>query len=131
TTTLFRSAEGEIWLVAAGNKPAYAPTTQASFHIVPRNYDAGFIAVDQDSCSRCHNSVNRHVDEFDSRRDWYGRVRGSDQIFSFHPFEPGSISYNGFSSTPRMRHALVRAGLLEHYDARRHPATIYQRSRVE
>lgn len=131
TTTVFRSAEGEIWRVAAGNKPAYAPTTQASFHIVPRNYDAGFIAVDQDSCSRCHNSVNRHVDEFDSRRDWYGRVRGSDQIFSFHPFEPGSISYNGFSSTPRMRHALVRAGLLEHYDARRHPATIYQRSRVE
>jgi hypothetical protein len=131
TGTMFRSSQGETWRVAASRRATYAPTTTASFHIVPRHYDAGFIAVDQQSCSRCHSSVNRHVDDFDAARDWYGRVRGSDQIFSFHPFEPGSISYNGFSSNPRMRGSLIRAGLLEQYDARKHTASVYRRSRVE
>lgn len=131
TGTVFRSAEGETWRVAAGRRATYAPTTKASFHVVPRNYDAGFIAVDQQSCARCHSSVNRHVDDFDAGRDWYGRVRGSDQIFSFHPFEPGSISYNGYSSSPSIRSSLTRAGLLEHYDARKHPTSVYRRSRVE
>jgi hypothetical protein len=129
--TVFRSAEGEMWRVAAGRRETYAPTTKASFHIVPRNYDAGFIAVDQQSCGRCHNSANRHVDDFDAGRDWYGRVRGSDQIFSFHPFDPSSISYNGFSSNPRIRSSLTRTGLPERYDAHKHPANLYRRSRVE
>ncbi len=131
TTTPFRSAEGEVWRIANGLRVTYAPTTQAAFHVVPRNYDAGFIAVDQQSCSRCHASVNRHVDDFDSGRDWYGRVRGSDQIFSFHPFEPGTISYNGYSSSPGMRSSLTRAGLLQQFDARKHPASTYRRSRIE
>jgi hypothetical protein len=115
----------------SGRRQTYAPTTKAGFHIVPSNYDAGFIAVDQQSCARCHSSVNRHVNDFDAARDWYGRVRGSDQIFSFHPFEPSSISYNGFASSPRMRSSLMRAGLLEKYDPQKHSASLYRRSRVE
>jgi hypothetical protein len=131
TRTVFRSAEGELWRTTSGRAATYAPTTQASFHIVPRNYDAGFIAIDHQSCSRCHSSVNRHVDEFDAGRDWYGRVRGSDQIFSFHPFEPRTISYNGYSAHPSMRSSLVRAGLLEQYNLQKHPTSVYRRSRVE
>lgn len=131
TKTVFRSAEGELWRTTSSRAATFAPTTQASFHVIPRNYDAGFIAVDQQSCSRCHSSVNRSVDEFDAGRDWYGRVRGSDQIFSFHPFEPSTISYNGYSSNPSMRSSLTRAGLLEQYDSRKHPVSVYRRSRVE
>jgi hypothetical protein len=131
TTSVFRSAEGELWRATAGHRQVYAPTTKAPFHIVPRNYDAGYIAIDQQSCARCHSSVNRHVNDFDTARDWYGRVRGSDQIFSFHPFEPQSISYNGFAQSVSMRSSLVSAGLLEQFDPQRHPATYYRRSRVE
>ncbi len=131
TTTVFRSAEGEICARGGRSARDLRATTQAAFHIVPRNYDAGYIAIDQQSCTRCHSSVNRHVDDFDSGRDWYGRVRGSDQIFSFHPFEPGSISYSGFASSVSMRSSLVRAGLLEQFDPQKHAAARYRRSRVE
>jgi hypothetical protein len=117
--------------VGAGRRATHAPTTQAAWHIIPRNYDAGFIAVDQASCARCHASVNRHVDEFDYGRDWYGRVRGSDRIFSFHPFDPSCVSSNGFPSGAQMRGELLRAGLLEKFNSARHAPQFYQRSRVE
>lgn len=131
TTTPFKSCEGVYWRVGAGRRVTHAPTTQAAWHIVPRNYDAGFISVDQASCARCHSSANRHVDEFDAGRDWYGRVRGSDRIFSFHPFEPSSVSSNGFPTPVRMRSALLRGGLLERFRASRHSSAFYQRSRLE
>jgi hypothetical protein len=129
--TTFRSAEGEVWRVGGKGYGTHAPTTKASWHVVPKNYDAGFIAIDQASCARCHRSVNRHVDHFDAGRDWYGRVRGSDRIFSFHPFDPGSISYSGYPQPIRLRSELLAAGLLEPYDARRHPPEVYTRSRAE
>lgn len=130
-TTPFRSAQGELWRVGKGRLATYAPSTQAAWHVVPRNYDAAFISVDQKSCARCHASVNRHVDDFDSGRDWYGRVRGSDRIFSFHPFDPSCISGNGYPSGVRMRTELISAGVLESFNAQKHTAAVYQRCRSE
>ena len=52
-------------------------------------------------------------------RDWYGRIRGSDGIFSFHPFDPNSISGNGYPAPVRMRDELVSSGVIERYDALR------------
>lgn len=125
TGATFRSAAGEVWQ-GAGGVTTCAPTTSARFHIVPAGYDAGFISVDNKSCMRCHDSVNLSVDEFDYSRDWYGRIRGSDGIFSFHPFSLGSISHNGFPVSVQMRSEFVRSGILEKYDPRRHPNSIYQ-----
>lgn len=126
TTTPFRSALGEDWRRSLGGVRACAPTTDAPFHIVPANYDAGFVDADSISCMRCHETVGHHVREFQPYRDWYGRVRGSDAIFSFHPFSTSCVSNNGFGQTVKLRPELVKAGLLEQYDDERHPARVYQ-----
>lgn len=89
-----------------------APTAKG-FNIVPDNYHGGYIKVTKQSCMGCHEHTLRPVDDFDFRRDWYGRVRGSDNIFSFHVFDPASISDNGFRRPVRLRAELVNAGLLE------------------
>ncbi len=38
------------------------------------------------------------VTDFNAGRDWYGHIRGSDGIFSFHPFSPDCISGNGYGA---------------------------------
>lgn len=123
--TEFKSAAGLNWRRGTNGITAAAPTTAASFHIVPAKYDAGFIEVDSVSCFRCHSTVNQHVDRFQSGRDWYGRIRGSDGIFSFHPFSPSSISYNGYPNTVRMREEMIAGGVLEKFDPSRHHNAIY------
>jgi hypothetical protein len=127
--TQFRSALGSTWRKSANGVHTCAPTTAARFHIVPANYDAGFIEVDRVSCLRCHETTNQHVRDFQSGRDWYGRVRGSDGIFSFHPFEPSSISGNGYGNTsPQMRTEFVRGGILERFSPARHSPRLYHRA---
>ncbi len=113
--TPFKSALGQEWKPAVNGAPAHAPTTDAAFHIVPKNYKGGFVEVSSKSCMRCHDSTQKHARDFQESRDWYGRVRGSDNIFSFHIFEPGSISYNGFGGEPNLRKDLIKAGLLKHW----------------
>ncbi|MCS7046497.1 MAG: hypothetical protein NZO58_09095 [Gemmataceae bacterium] len=113
--TPFKSALGQAWKQSADGLEAFAPTTTAEFHIVPKNYAGGLIEVSSQSCMRCHDSTLKHARDFQPFRDWYGRVRGSDNIFSFHIFEPSSISYNGFGGEPTLRRALIDAGLLKHW----------------
>lgn len=123
--TVFKSVLGGTWRRGIGGLSTTAPTTRARFHIVPANYDAGFIEVDRVSCMRCHSTVNQSVRRFQPGRDWYGRIRGSDGIFSFHPFALESISRNGFSNAVHLRRELVEAGLLVHFDKHKHPHAIY------
>jgi hypothetical protein len=78
------------------------------------------------SCAKCHESTLKHVDEFDTPRQWYGRVRGSDRIFTFHPIEPASISTNGAPRQVRLRQAFVDSGLVAWYDRSKHPSDVYQ-----
>lgn len=126
-TTPFRSALGAYWREGSNGVNTAAPTTKDDFHVVPANYDAGFVEVDRFSCMRCHETVNQHVDRFDSGRDWYGRIRGSDGIFSFHPFDPSCISYNGYEQQARLRGEFVKGGLIERYDSSKHSAEHYTR----
>jgi len=111
--TPFKSALGQEWKRGEDGTEAHAPTTDADFHIIPKNYRGGFVEVSSTSCMRCHDSTLKHARDFQALRDWYGRVRGSDNIFSFHIFEPGSISHNGFSNEPSLRRDLINAGLLQ------------------
>lgn len=111
--TPFKSALGQEWKRNADGYEAFAPSTQAAFHIVPKNYKGGFVEVSSNSCMRCHDSTLKHARDFQAFRDWYGRVRGSDNIFSFHIFEPGSIAYNGIGREPSLRRDLVDSGLLK------------------
>lgn len=126
SNTTFESASGLVWRESKEGVKTCAPTTKAAFHIVPANYDAGFVAVDHKSCMRCHNSVNESVRKFDAGRDWYGNIRGSDGIFSFHPFAPESISHNGFAQGVRLRREFEQAGILEKFDPARHSHKFYQ-----
>lgn len=70
-------------------------------------------------------------DVFSSGRQWYGRVRGADQIFSFHPFALESIADNGASLPVRMRRELTDAGIIAPFDGRVHTAARYVRSQEE
>lgn len=92
---------------------SFAPTSREGFGLVPRNYQAATIAVNTKSCARCHESTLRHANEFDFFRDWYGRVRGSDGIFSFHPFEPSSISYSGIYQGAEIRKSFLDHGIVK------------------
>jgi hypothetical protein len=116
TETPFKSALGQPWLEKDGYA-AHAPSTQADFHIVPRNYGGALLAADSKQCMSCHETVQMHVNDFQPFRDWYGRVRGSDGIFSFHIFEHSSIAGNGADVPVYLRRDLTQAGLLKQWNA--------------
>ncbi|MCC7085525.1 MAG: hypothetical protein IT427_11010 [Pirellulales bacterium] len=125
TSTTFRSAIGEVWRESPSGVKAYAPTSSKGFNIVPAKYDGGFVQVDRTSCLRCHDSVNKPVTDFNPGRDWYGRIRGSDGIFSFHPFAVESISDNGYGATIHMRPEMEKAGVIAKFDPKVHQNTMY------
>lgn len=131
-TTPFRSARGAVWK-EQGTLRSYAPTTDAEVHVVPRGYAAGFLSVDDETCSRCHRDAGRPF------RDWYdniiayGELWGEDESFSWHPFatarfvDPSSGSVREFNYDNReMRADFVSAGVLVRYERARHPDTLYR-----
>jgi hypothetical protein len=122
----FRNVSGKAWRESPNGVKTFAPTTSAAFHIVPANYDAGFVQVDSTSCMRCHDSVGKPVTDFNPGRDWYGHIRGSDGILSFHPFSPDCVSDNGFGRGVSMRTEFEKTGVIAKYDPTQHPAKFYQ-----
>lgn len=129
----FKDVHGSPWRTA-GKLTAHAPATEAPWHIVPAGYDGCAVEVSVRSCQRCHDTTQRHAEEFAENRgvarypyrDWYARVRGSGGIFSFHPFNPASISYNGSSRPVAINARLVNAGVIAEYNPRVHVASKYQ-----
>ena len=102
---IFRSALGATWTKAV-DSPSI-PTLNEGHGIMPINYDGDFIEVSSKSCARCHDTVNTHVRNFDFRRDWYGKIRGSDGIFSFSIFDPSCISDNGIGQGVKINQELL------------------------
>lgn len=122
TTTPFVASMGGIFATDRSST-AFAPTATHQESIVPPKYLATFLGTDRESCANCHQHTLRHVDRF-SHDEWYGYVRGSDGIFSFHPIEAASI---GPPDKPvRFNSTLVEAGMVETFDPARHPSTVYQ-----
>jgi hypothetical protein len=112
----FKSARDKVWISKAGYE-GYAPTTNEEYHIVPKNFDGGFVAVDSKSCARCHDSTMKDASYFEPVRDWYGMVRGDDNIMSFHIFSKSSIRNDGRTVWPELNQQLVEAGLLKHWNS--------------
>jgi hypothetical protein len=127
-TTPWKSAIAAIWREGYDGGAVHAPTVEegAGFHIVPENYRGYAFSVDDASCMQCHQHTNMTARTFDRQRGWWGRVRGDDAIFSFHPIDPKTISTNGQNRTARVRQSFVEAGILTGYDARRHRPPLYQ-----
>jgi len=99
----FSSAKGKTWVRSSETGASYAPTTKAGFHIVPKDYDGALIEVSKESCMKCHQTTAKHASDFQPGRDWYGRVRGSDGIFSFHAFDSRHVSHGGLRVDPVLR----------------------------
>lgn len=102
-----------------------APTTTADFHIVPRGYHATTLCKVNDhytseGCMQCHRDTQKKVAAIDPGRDWYGRVRGSDGIFSFHAYDPSVIGLRGQSRGYRFNRRLTEAGYWQPINHRLH-----------
>ena len=121
---VFKDVSHEAWF-EDGETRIHSPTSSQNFSIVPKGYGGTFLGSDNQSCMRCHQDTLVHVDQFDARRDWYGFVRGDDNIFTFLPIDPSSISSNGMNRATRLRQEFVAAGMVAMYDPSIHPASRY------
>ncbi|HLJ94881.1 MAG TPA: hypothetical protein VKU02_17015 [Gemmataceae bacterium] len=116
----FQDVSGETWVATVDGK-GYAPTTESSFSIVPRNYAGSHVPMTAKACMQCHETSGMHTTQIGPLgRDWYGFAAGGGpgggEIFSFHIFDPSCISYNGFVQGVRLRSELLQAGLLRRWD---------------
>lgn len=115
------------------------PTRSSSqkFGVVPANYFS--VRADNNSCARCHIDTLRHTDEFDNKtvysdrvsRQWYGRVRGSDGIFSFDIFDNSS---KGRIFTPiKLRRDFIKNGIIEEFSSKKHrpPQYLFTRGTIQ
>jgi hypothetical protein len=80
--------------------------TARGFSLVPSGWLGGFIPVNGESCMNCHKDAG-HVVNLDDETRW--RLRGSDAIFSFHPFAPDAGTNNQLA---QFNPILARAGLI-------------------
>ena len=117
----FDDATGTQW-----REGCFAPTSEQAFSIYPAGYDGAFMGTDDRSCRECHRTAGLDGDVIDPRspKQKYGFILGSDEIFSYHPFDPGCISYDGFNRTPVFRN---ESGALEPFNPARHPRDVYRR----
>lgn len=122
--TPFRSSQGEVWK-RDGDLECHAPTTEDDFSVVPARYDAGVVAVDEMSCARCHRNTAQPIGEFQPENVLYGTIWGSDQIFSWHPFDPDTARGNVEGLIYSMRQSFLDGNIVEEYDSTRHRAEDY------
>lgn len=105
------SARGKAWVVHKGYE-GYAPTTDEDYHIIPKKADHGFVEIAQKSCMRCHSDTMKDASALQSPREWYGRVRGDDNIISFHIFDGAAIG-KAVMAEPKIRQDLITRGLIK------------------
>ncbi|MDA9951061.1 hypothetical protein N9D31_00675 [Oligoflexaceae bacterium] len=128
TSTVFKSSYGMAWKKNA-ELVTFAPSTKSALSIVPRNYDAGMIEVNDVSCARCHAQAGKRVSNFNDALYLYGEMWGKDKTFSFHPFDENeydklrsTLSRNTAQINPR----LEQLGLVEMFDETKHKAPYYR-----
>lgn len=88
--TPFKSTLGEPWLSKDGYDCAVA-TAEGPDSIVPPGYNGDFFQVGKKTCINCHQDTQKHAFDIQNPRQWYGYVRGSDGIFTWHPFEVAQV----------------------------------------
>lgn len=109
--TVFQSAMNTEWKRSA-DKVSYAPSTSASFQIVPKKHIAGLFENNEASCARCHDQTGRPLGQLDKRATLYGEIWGEDHIFTWHPFEPVVDMYSVSDGSRIPSKKLTKAGLL-------------------
>lgn len=77
-------------------------TTDEDNNYIPKNFMGNIT-----NCTACHMQAQKHSRQITPNREWYGNVRGSDQIFSFNVFDESSIDYGGFIRPKFFRRGLT------------------------
>lgn len=116
---VFKSVRGKPFATEGhGKETTFAPFSAHADQIVPKNYLGGLIKVSFKSCMGCHQDTDQSAVMFNSSRDWWGRVRGSDAILSFHPFDPSCVSDTGLGKGIKLRRELVASNMLRQWKER-------------
>lgn len=126
TSTPFKSCHGEHWRTAVDGSVCHCPTTEDEFSIIPANYDAGMFEVSDQSCARFHNNASQPIANFRDNAVLYGRIWGSDQVFSFHPFRPELVLSDSDYTGDDLRPEFISAGVVEPFDADLHLPEFYR-----
>lgn len=126
TSTPFQSVLGTTWKDHNG-KMSFAPKVNQDFSIFPRGNRLHALEVSTKTCTQCHQETGRPMATMFHEDSLYGEIWGSDRIFSFHPFTPGSI-YTGVQAQDhrQFRSEFISSGLLEAYNPEKHPSSMYK-----
>jgi hypothetical protein len=124
TTTTFVSAYDSVWRQSAdGTQQAFAASTAATdLSVVPVQYQAGLIAVNETSCVRCHEQTAKELANWYDGLTLYGDVWGTDEVFTFHVFDESYYpdldldTGNGVQDNRHMNPALVSMGMIKQFD---------------
>lgn len=128
----FRSAKGIPWK-QSGNLITHAATTDAGFHIVPRDYDGGFLEVSDEACRACHQDAGRPFRDYYDNVLAYGELWGEDESFTWHPFDAGNFvdadgDVRNFNhDNRRIRPDFTAGGVIVAYEPSRHPQTTWKK----
>lgn len=129
--TPFQSVGSILWK-SNGTQVTFAASTLSSYSIVPKQYDAGMLQVDDVSCRRCHKDGGRQIGDYYDDLIAYGELWGEDEIFSWHPFETkmfvnaqGEVQ-NFNDDNRRLRPDFASAGLVVTYNPSLHPSSLYK-----
>lgn len=120
----FVSSYGAVWKSGSGLK-SFAASTTSKFSVVPNNFEASLIEVRDVSCQRCHKDAQKAIKDFNENAVLYGDIWGSDQIFSFHPFDP-KLCRGAADDNRELRPIFKSSGLVQTYDASLHTADYYK-----
>jgi hypothetical protein len=132
TTTTFVSAYGATWR-QSGAQTAYAASTASALSIVPVHYTAGIIEVRESSCVRCHQETAKELEQWYPGLTLYGQVWGTDQVFTFHPFDESYYPQldldqgSGVKDNRHMNPTLQAMGMIANYDPAIHSGAFYDR----
>ena len=80
-------------------------------------------AVNETSCSRCHQTTGQELGNWYPGLTLYGDVWGTDQIFTFHVFDESYYpdldldTGNGVQDNRHMNPALVSMGMIKQFDS--------------
>ena len=121
-STTFVSAYGTAWKTSGASRAFGATGPATGLSVVPARSELGLLEVRETTCTKCHDQGGYFIGDLVDQAILYGDIWGVDRIFSFHPFEPSRIDASG-NENRSVRSAL--AGIVEVYDAAKHPSSVY------
>ena len=81
-------------VLSSWSEISHSPTSDIDFHILPKDYSFGLLKAKSTTCVNCHRQTMIGVDRLIPRepsiglhRSKVGTIRGSDGIFTWHPFD--------------------------------------------